>query len=124
MCDTTASTSCTDPGLPDGAYTYTVVAEYRTFSASADSNVVTVGADDKAPAPHADVASDATARTTTTTTVGGAAGNAAGDPSTVPAKIQDGTDTAGSGIAGSGTADTGTAGKAPPVPPIRRRRHR
>jgi len=110
VCDTTASTSCTDPGLPDGAYTYTVVAEYRTFSASAHSNVVTVGDDDTAPALTPTSPADAAATATATTTIGGAAGNVAGDPSTVPVKIHDGTGIADTGTAGSGTTDTGTAG--------------
>ncbi|MEN3282786.1 MAG: large repetitive protein [Solirubrobacteraceae bacterium] len=38
----TTATSCNDSGVADGGYTYTVVAKYRTFTASADSNAVTV----------------------------------------------------------------------------------
>jgi hypothetical protein len=38
----TTATSCNDASVPDGSYTYTVVAKYRSFSASADSNAVTV----------------------------------------------------------------------------------
>jgi hypothetical protein len=45
----TTATSCNDTGVPDGSYTYTVVAKYRSFTASADSNAVTVINDVVAP---------------------------------------------------------------------------
>ncbi len=106
VCDTTTSTSCTDPGLPDGTYTYTVVAEYRSFSAGADSNAVTVRDDSTAPAVTLTPPANAPPATTT---IGGAAGNPAGDPSTMPVKIHDGTGTAGTGTVDTGTAGTGTA---------------
>jgi hypothetical protein len=45
----TTATSCDDTSVADGTYTYTVVAKYRTFSASADSGSVTVINDLVAP---------------------------------------------------------------------------
>ena len=46
----TALTSCNDTGVPNGTYTYTVVARFHSFTAaSAASNQVTVSADNIAP---------------------------------------------------------------------------
>ncbi len=45
----TTSTSCSDMSVADGTYTYTVVAKYRSFTASAESNEVTVVNDNVAP---------------------------------------------------------------------------
>ncbi|HTL24278.1 MAG TPA: Ig-like domain-containing protein, partial [Mycobacteriales bacterium] len=43
------TTSCNDLGVPDGTYTYTVVAKLHSFTASANSNSVTVVNDNTAP---------------------------------------------------------------------------
>jgi hypothetical protein len=50
----TIETSCDDPGIPDGTYTYTVVAEYHSFTARSDSSAVTVVNDATPPSVTVD----------------------------------------------------------------------
>jgi hypothetical protein len=90
------STSCTDLGLPDGTYTFTVIAKYRSFSATATSNAVTVINDNTAPEVTLTSPADGSATASTAPTIRGAAGDATGDSNTVTVNIYDGTGTAGS----------------------------